>query len=143
MGPPAPAPKPGALTPSISLSELAVPTLLPQIPEPVLQVVEDSLRRYLPDSPPGFLLDAIALYHQGDRTESVPVNALPGLLTAGEARRALGGISPMTLHRLMKSGALPVVRISGRRIGFDPDDIRAFIAARKAVPKRNRRRASA
>lgn len=49
----------------------------------------------------------------------------------------------MTLHRLVKSGALPVVRVSGRRIGFDPDDVRAFIAARKSRPTHGRRRAAA
>jgi len=105
----------------------------------VLQSFEDALRHYLPGSPPGFLRQAIGLYHQRGDGPLFRPDPTPRLLTADEARAVLGNISPMTLHRLVKSGALQVVHISGRRIGFDPEDIRRFIASRKSGTKRCRK----
>jgi predicted DNA-binding transcriptional regulator AlpA len=109
----------------------------------VLQFVEDSLHRYLPGSPPGFLRQAIQQYQQSGQGEPARPDPTPRLLTADEVRTVLGSISAMTLHRFMKGGALPVVRISGRRIGFDPEDVRAFVNSRKQKPRGGGRRASA
>lgn len=121
----------------------ARPGPLPQIPDQVLQFAEDALHRYLPGSPPGFLRQAIQQYQQGGQGTPAGQDPTPRLLTADEVRTVLGSISAMTLHRLMKGGALPVVRISGRRIGFDPEDVRAFIASRKTGTRRGRGRAGA
>ena len=120
--------------------EAARQELLLQIPEQVLQFLEDSLHRYLPGSPPGFLRQAIQQYQQGGHTEPARPDPTPRLLTADEVRTVLGNISAMTLHRLTKGGALAVVHISGRRIGFDPQDVRAFVDSRKSGPKRGKRR---
>jgi hypothetical protein len=106
----------------------------------VLQSFEDALRHYLPGSPQGFLRQAIQQYQQGGHTEPARPDPTPRLLTADEVRTVLGNISAMTLHRLTKGGALAVVHISGRRIGFDPQDVRAFVDSRKSGPKRAKRR---
>lgn len=55
----------------------------------------------------------------------------PILVDARQAARSLG-ICERTLFSLTKSGEIPCVRI-GRRVQYCRDDLRAFVADRKAV----------
>jgi len=57
------------------------------------------------------------------------------LLSLVETREVLG-VSRMTLWRIVDRGDLPVVRIGGRPL-FDPEDLRAFIAANRAPKRRD------
>ena len=52
------------------------------------------------------------------------------LLTSDEVKGRLGGISRMSLHRLVVAGQLPVVRIGSRTL-FDPGDVDAFVKRAK------------
>lgn len=49
------------------------------------------------------------------------------LLTVPEMQATLGGISKPTLYKLIRDGALPVVRV-GRRVFGTPDGITTCVA---------------
>jgi excisionase family DNA binding protein len=55
------------------------------------------------------------------------------LVTAKQAAASLA-ISERTLWQLTHEGRLPVVRF-GRTVRYDPDDLRAFVAAGRCVGK--------
>ena len=60
----------------------------------------------------------------------------PGaLMTAAAVRRRLGGVSAMTLWRLVRDGELRPVQIRGRNL-YDPVDVDALIARGKRAPRR-------
>lgn len=63
--------------------------------------------------------------------KSIPSPEIPlperVLLRAREAAATLG-VSDRTLWSLAKAGQVPTVRI-GRRVGFRPEDLKAFVAA--------------
>ncbi len=52
-----------------------------------------------------------------------------------EACFLMGGISPRHMHNLVKAGIVRPVRL-GRRILFDPADLRAAIERQKSQPTR-------
>jgi excisionase family DNA binding protein len=54
------------------------------------------------------------------------------LLDFDEALRATGYRSRTTLRRLIRSGILPVVRLSKRALRIKESDLNAFISARSA-----------
>jgi excisionase family DNA binding protein len=57
---------------------------------------------------------------------------IPRLLGRAEVAAQLG-ISRQTLDRLVKAGALPVVRLDRRR-RFLPEDVEAFVQSRRTSP---------
>lgn len=57
--------------------------------------------------------------------------AAPLLVDRREAARLLG-VSPGTIDNLRLRGQLPSVKVAARRL-FDVEDLRRFIAERKAV----------
>lgn len=56
----------------------------------------------------------------------------PHLVTFREATRRLG-VSDSHLHREVKRGALPVVRVGQRAIRFDVADLAAYVEARRTT----------
>lgn len=63
-----------------------------------------------------------------------PALAIPLLLLgAREAASALG-ICERTLWTLTKSGQVPHIRV-GRRVLYDPDDLRAWVKSRRQTPE--------
>lgn len=61
------------------------------------------------------------------------MDTAPTLLTAEEVGHRLG-LSSKSVRRLATAGNLPSVRLGDRMLRFDPDDVEAFIAARKSEP---------
>ena len=106
-------------------------------PESVLAGVSMMLAEYYPDAPPNFLKEALERYFGVQPPEAEPKPPpLQPLLSAEQAQKLLG-VSPMTLHRVVKSGGLPVVQLSKRRIAFELADIKEYIESHKT--RRSRR----
>lgn len=75
-------------------------------------------------------------------SEAAPTaaNLAPLLVDRREAARLLG-VSPGTVDNLRTRGALPSVKLRSRRL-FDVEDLRRFVAARKATATNAGTRAS-
>ena len=56
------------------------------------------------------------------------------LLDETDVARLLG-LTPRQVQKLAKRGDLPVVRLPGDELRFDPDDLRAWVAGRKQPAK--------
>lgn len=67
-----------------------------------------------------------------ENSHADPVDSSTTLLGTGQAAERLG-VNPRTLRRLTAKGDIPKVHI-GRAVRYDPDDLDAYIASRKATP---------
>jgi hypothetical protein len=57
------------------------------------------------------------------------------LLSKREAAEILG-VSPFSMNRIMRE--LPFIRVSPRRVVFDPRDVQGYIEAKKVQPRPKR-----
>lgn len=108
---------------------------LDALPAEVFIGMEAQIRTLAPatsELPSGFLKQALKDYFtENSKRSKCPEFVQQRLLTAKEVRHILGDISAMTLHRIMRSGKLPWVKVTERRIGFDPNDVQDYINTRK------------
>lgn len=69
-------------------------------------------------------------------TPGLPKSTRPEPLSLRPREAALAlGISVKTLERLTKAGQIAVVRISDRSIGYEVDELKAYLQSRRVVAK--------